>query len=97
MLSFENNAQQRSYERHFLPSVEIKDCNVMIDRRNFFDQTFKNNERKYDSIWKIANGQGDDYTASRLPDYPDFKTNYETIEIDLGKQKKLQTDPKAIQ
>ena len=97
MLSFENNAQQRSYERHFLPSVEIKDCNVMIDRRNFFDQTFKNNEQKYDGIWKFANGKGDDYTAGPLPDHPYFKTNYETIAIDLGKQKKLKTDPKAIQ
>ena len=89
MLSFENNAQQRSYEKYFLPSVKIKDCNVMIDRRNLFDQTFKNNEPKYDGIWKFANGQGDDYAASRLPDYSYFKTNYETIAVDLGKQKSL--------
>ena len=81
---------KRSYEWDFLPTVEVKDYNVMIDRRSFFDQRFKNNYRIYDDIWKITNGQGDDCTASRLPDYRYFKTNYETIATDLGKQRNIQ-------
>ena len=35
VFSFENNAHQRSYKRHFLPTVEIKDYNVKIDGKNF--------------------------------------------------------------
>ena len=45
----------------------------MIDRKNVFDQTVKNNLRTYDSIWKIAIGQGDDYTTGCLVDYNYFK------------------------
>ena len=41
----------------------------MIDGQNFFDHPFKNDMRTYDNIWKITNGQGDDYTADCLLDY----------------------------
>ena len=40
----------------------------MIDGRNFFDQPVKNNSRTYDNIWKIATGQGNDYTTGCLLD-----------------------------
>ena len=51
----------------------------------------------YDSIRKMAAGQGDDYTTGYLLDYIYFKGNYELIVIDLSKQQKLYTDPKAMQ
>ena len=38
MLSHENNAQKRNYKKYFLPTVEIKNYNVMVNQRNFFDQ-----------------------------------------------------------
>ena len=41
--------------------MEIKDYNVVIDRRNFFDQPIKNDLKTY-NIRKIETGQGDDYT-----------------------------------
>ena len=31
VLSFENSADRASYKRYYLPKVEIKDYNVMID------------------------------------------------------------------
>ena len=34
----------------------------MIDGQNSFDPPFTNNLRTYNSILKIATGQGDDYT-----------------------------------
>ena len=37
VLLFENNGGRRgSYTRYYLPLVEIKDYNVVIDGRNFF-------------------------------------------------------------
>ena len=72
-LQFENNAHQTSYNRFFLPTVEIKNDNVMNDGKIFFDQPVKNNLRTYDSIWKIATCQGDDYTTGYLLDYNYFK------------------------
>ena len=45
----------------------------MIDRRNFFDQTVKNNLRTYDNVSKIATGQGDDFTTGYLLYNPYFE------------------------
>ena len=69
----------------------------MIDGRNFFNQTVKNNLITYDNIQKIATGQGDDYTADCLLDHNYFNNYFKTIAIDLSKQQALDVDPKAIQ
>ena len=37
VLAFENNAQRTSNKRYYIPNVEMKDYNVMIDEKNFFD------------------------------------------------------------
>ena len=56
--------------------MEIKDYNVMIDGRNFFDQPIKNDLKTYDNIRKIAADQGDDYTTGCLLDYPYLEKYY---------------------
>ena len=96
-MAFENDAQRTSNKRYFIPNVEIKDYNVMIDGKNFFDQPVKNNKVTYGNIRKIATGQGDDYTTGCLLDYTYFKKYYKMIAIDLSKQQALDADPKAIQ
>ena len=69
----------------------------MIDGQNSFDPPFTNNLRTYDSILKIATGQGDDYTTGCLRDYNYFKNYHKMIAIDLSKQQALDADPKRIQ
>ena len=44
----------------------------MIDEKNFFDQTVKNN-KMFENIRKIATSQGDDHTTGCLIDYIYFK------------------------
>ena len=51
----------------------------MIDGRDFFDQSVKNNLITCDNIQKIATGQGDDYTTGCLLDYNYFKDYYKMI------------------
>ena len=68
----------------------------MIDRKNFFDQTIKNNEITYKNR-KIAIGQGDDYTTGCLLNYTYFKDYCKMIRIDLSEQQALDADCKAIQ
>ena len=97
VLSFEDRREQESYKQYFLPSVEIKDYNVMINGRNLFDEPVKNDLRTYNNIKKIAIGQGDDYTTCCLLDYRHFKKHYKLIAIDVHKQQKLDADSKAIQ
>ena len=97
VLAFENDAQRTSNKRYYIPNVEIKDYNVMIDGKNFFDQPVKNDKVTYKNIRKIAIGHGDDYTTGCLLDYTYFKKYYKMIAIDLSKQQALDADPKAIQ
>ena len=44
-----------------LPKVEIDNYNIMIDRRDFFDQRVTDDIRADENIQKIATGQGDEY------------------------------------
>ena len=96
VLALENDNHRTSDGRYYLPTVEIKDYNIMINGENFFDQPIKN-KVAYENIRKIAAGQGDDYTTGCLLDYPYFMGTYKMIAVDLSKQKALYADPKAIQ
>ena len=71
--------------------------NVLIDGRNFYDQTINDMIKQYDEIRKIATGQGDDYTTGCLLDFQYFKNHYNLIAIDFCKQKELDADSRAIQ
>ena len=93
VLTFEDDDQRISNKRYYLPNVEIKDYNVMIDGKNLFDQPVKNTKLTYE----ITTGQGDEYTTGCLLDYTYFKIFYNMIAVDLSKQKVLNVDPKAIQ
>ena len=42
-LSFENEDDRKSCSTYYLPKVEIKDYNVMIDGKNFFNQPINTN------------------------------------------------------
>ena len=97
VLSFGNEHDRTSHSTYYLPKVEIKDYNVMIDGRNFFDQPINSMSKTYENIRKIATGKGDDCTTGCLLDYPYFKENYKMIAIDLSRQNELDADPRAIQ
>ena len=65
--------------------------------KTFFGQPVRNSLITYNSIPKIATGQGDDYTSGCLLDCNYLKKYYKMIAIDLSKQQPLDLDPKAIQ
>ena len=96
VLSFENDTQRTLHSGYYLPNVEIKDYDIMINGENFFDQPRKK-KVAYENIRKIATGQGDDSTTGCLLDYPYFKDTYKIIAIDLSKQQALDADPRANQ
>ena len=97
VLAFENDSLRTSHSGYYLPNVEIKDYNIMINGENFFDQPLKNNKVTYENIRKIATGQGDDYTTGCLLDYSYFMDTCKMIAVDLSKQQTLDSDPRAIQ
>ena len=97
VLAFENDDDRTSYNEYYLPTVEIKNYNIMINGENFFDQPIKNNKVTNENIRNIATGQGDDYTTGCLLDYPYFTYTYKMIAVDLSKQQPLDAYPRAIQ
>ena len=50
VLSFENEDDRTSYCKYYMPSVEIKDYNVLIDGNAFFELPVKNIEETYEKI-----------------------------------------------
>ena len=66
VLAFENDNDRTSDDKYYLPTVEIKDYNIMINGKNFFDQPIKNNKVTYENIRKIATGQGYDLFVDAL-------------------------------
>ena len=85
VLSFKSNAHRISQKGYFLPTVEIKEYNVIINGRKCFDQPLKDGERTYDNIRKITNSQGDHCITGCLLNYLYLKKHDKMIAIDLGK------------
>ena len=89
VLSFENEDDRTSYYKYYMPSVEIKDYNVLIDGNAFFELSIKNIEETYEKIIQITDHSG--YcTRGNLLDYEYFKEHYKLIAIDLSKQIELE-------
>ena len=100
VLSFErieeNNVKKDhrdSFSHYYIPKVQIKDFNVLIDGKGFSDLPVKNEEEAYEKIIEISNNN--DYATDNLLDFAYYKENYKLIAIDLSKQTKLK-DPQQI-
>ena len=84
----------RDYVSHYyVPKVQIKDFNVLIDGKSFFDLPVKNEEGAYEKIIDMCNNN--DYTTGNLLDFAYYKENQRLIAIDLSKQTKLK-DPQQV-
>ena len=75
-----------TFSHYYVPNIEIKDFNVLIDGNSFFDLPVKNEEEAYQKIVEISNN---DYTTHNLLDFAYSKENCRLIAIDSCKQTKL--------
>ena len=89
VLSFENECDGKVRTGYYLPKVEIKDCNVMIDWKHFLISRL---QKILEHMIIFENG----YAAGCFLDYNCFKEHYKMIEVDLSEQKELDSDPKTI-
>ena len=83
--------------RYYLPKRIIKNHNVIINGKNFYDQEIDFDIKRYKTIRKWKTRQGEDYATGYLLDYDDIKNHYRLIAFDLSRQRELNTDPKSIQ
>ena len=82
-----------SFSHYYVPKVEIKGFNVLIDGKSLFELAVKNDEKAYEKIIEMSNNN--DYTTGDLLGFVYFKKHYRLIVIDLSKQNKLK-DPQQI-
>ena len=85
VLSFENEDERKYYYKLYVPNVEIKNYNVLIDGNPFFELPAKNIEETYEKILHISDDNGY-FTRGNLLDFNYFKEHYKMIAIDLSKQ-----------
>ena len=69
VLSFKNgnDPTRDSFEKNYMPLVEIKDFNALIENKPFFDQPVKNKQEAYEKLIEMS--RNDDYTTGNLLDY----------------------------
>ena len=68
-----------------LPKCIIKDYNVIINGKNFYDQAIDSDIKRYNEIRKLTTEQGEDYTTECLLDYNYIKNHYRLIPVDLSR------------
>ena len=73
ILAFENESDRNSFSEYSVAKVEIKDYNVLIDGKPFFEIPVKNKEEAYD------------YPTGNFMDYEYFSKHYKLIAVDLSK------------
>ena len=84
VLAFPNEEDLSSFSKYYMPAVEIKDYNVLIDLQPFHDIPIKNKEQTYKEITELFNH--DNYTTGNSLTYEYFCNHYKLIAIDLSKQ-----------
>ena len=87
VLTFKNEDDRSSFSKYYVPKVEIKDFNVLIDGKPFFEIPVKNKEKAFETIIEMT--KNNDYTTGNLLDYEYFKDHNKLI-ANLSKQIELE-------
>ena len=68
--------ERKYFSDYYVPNVEIKDFNVLIDGKSFFDLPVKNEEEAYEKIIEMSNNN--DYRTGNLLDFAFFQRKLQT-------------------
>ena len=83
----DNDVKRFNAQRYYLPKGIIKNYNVIINGKNFYDQAIDSDKKREKEIRKLTTGQGEDYTTGCLLNYEYIKNHYRLITVDLSGQK----------
>ena len=67
----------KSFDEYYMLLVEIKDFNVLIDSKPFFDQPVKNEQEAYEILIEMS--RNNRYTIRNLVDYSYYQNYYKLI------------------
>ena len=83
----DNNDERFKDKRYYLPKGIIKNYNVIINEKNFYDQANDSDIKRYEKIRQLTIGEGEDFTTGCLLDYYYIKNHYRLIAVDLSRKK----------
>ena len=87
VLSFENENDRTSFSNYYVSKIEVKDFNLLVNGKPFFDIPVKNKEEAYKVIIEMT--RNNDYPTANLLNYEYFSKHYKLIAIDLSNQIEL--------
>ena len=82
------NEDDWTSSKYYTPKVEIKDFNLLIHGKRFFDVPVENKAETYRKIIEMSKNNA--YTTGNLLDYEYFSKHYKLIAIDLSKRIELE-------
>ena len=71
----ENDAKRYSAKKYYLPKGIIKNYNIIVNGRNFYDQPIDSDIKQCEEIRKLAIGQDVDYITGCSLDYEYIKSH----------------------
>ena len=96
-LNRKNDVKQFNAQKYYLSKGIIKNYNIIINGKNFYDHAIDSDIKRYEEIRKLTTAQGEDYSTGFLLDYDYIRNHDKLITVDLSRQKELDAVPKAIQ
>ena len=96
VLSFKNSDKdptRNSFDKYYISLAEVKDFNILINNKPFFDQPVKNKQEAYEKLFEMS--RNNDYTTGNLLDYSYHQNHYKFIGIGLSRQTNM-TTPQQI-
>ena len=82
-----NQSTRNGHQKYYLPRIDLKKYNAIVDGKNFHDNPIENNSEKYRELKKLMIWKGEDYTTGSLLNYNYFIKHYKLVAVDLSKQK----------
>ena len=93
----DSNSRRYKALKYYLLRGIIKNYNVIINGKNFYEQSIDFDIKRFEEIRKLTTGQAEYYTTKCLLNYEYIKNHYKLIANDVSRQRELDADPKAIQ
>ena len=84
VLSFKNSngdPTKDSFDKYYMPLVEIKYFNALINNKPLFDQPVKNKQEAFEKFIEISRNKN--YTTGKLLDCLHHQNYYKLIDIDI--------------
>ena len=74
-----NTNTKESRKKYYLQRAEIKDYNILIDERNFYDQNVNSSIVRYNELLKMTTRISEDYSTGCLLDYDYYVKDFNKL------------------